>query len=100
MIPQSSYAPPTTPTESPVPAQASLTESARDLRQQIGRNLLRLRRNRRVTLKQLSRRTGLSTHLLDHFELGKSEIELRQILTIAQALKIDWRDLLMEEREG
>ena len=82
---------------SPDPQQ-SLTESARALRARIGGNLLRLRRERRVTLKQLSRRTGLSTHLLDHFELGKSEIELRQILTIARALDTDWRTLLAEER--
>lgn len=83
----------------PAALQRSLTESTRELRRQIGRNLLRLRRERRVTLKQLSRRTGLGTHLLDHFELGKSEVELRQLLVIAQALKSDWRDLLTQEGE-
>ena len=87
------------PETGPAALQRSLTESTRELRRQIGHNLLRLRRERRVTLKQLSRRTGLGPHLLDHFELGKSEVELRQLLVIAQALKSDWRDLLAPEDE-
>lgn len=87
------------PAQIPPSLQQAVTQSARDLRQGIGRNLLRIRRERRITLKQLSRRTGLGPHLLDHYELGKSDIELRQLLIIAQVLDADWRDLL-EEEEG
>lgn len=87
------------PAQIPPPLQQAVTASARDLRERIGRNLLRLRRNRRMTLKQLSRRTGLGMPLLDHFELGKNDIELRQLLMIAQVLGADWRALL-EEREA
>lgn len=87
------------PARIPPPLQQAVTASARDLRERIGRNLLRLRRNRRMTLKQLSRRTGLGILLLDHFELGKNDIELRQLLMIARVLGADWRALL-EEREA
>lgn len=87
------------PAQIPPSLQQAVTQTARDLRQRIGRNLLRLRRERHITLKQLSRRTGLGPHLLDHYELGKSDIELRQLLMIAQVLDTDWRDLL-EEAEG
>ena len=87
------------PARIPPPLQQVVTASARDLRERIGRNLLRLRRTRRMTLKQLSRRTGLGMPLLDHFELGKNDIELRQLLMIAQVLGTDWRALL-EEREA
>lgn len=86
--------------ETSATVQQNLAETARNLRQQIGRNILHLRRDWRVTLKQLSRRTGLGTHLLDHFELGISEIELRHLFLVAQVLKADWRDLLEDEVEG
>lgn len=87
------------PARIPPGLQQAVTESARVLRARIGGNLLRLRRERRVTLKQLSRRTGLGTQLLDRFELGKSEIELRHLLLIARVLESDWRALL-EDGEG
>ena len=63
----------------------------RHLRSTIGRNIQEYRMTRKVTLKKLSRETGIGIARLDGFEMGKYEIRLDHLLIIAKTLKTDIR---------
>jgi len=70
------------------------THLLRHLRQTIGQNIHRLRVQQKLTLSKLARTTGISERLLDHYELGKNEINLMALLRIACALKVEVSALL------
>jgi DNA-binding response OmpR family regulator len=61
---------------------------------EIGRAIRTLRMARRLTLKQLSRRTGLTARLLSRIELASTTANLSDLLRIAQALDCDPTQLL------
>jgi transcriptional regulator with XRE-family HTH domain len=66
----------------------------RKLRSTIGYNIHRLRADRKLTLSHLSSLTGVPVLLLDHYELGKNEIRLDEMLKIACAMKVRFEELL------
>jgi ribosome-binding protein aMBF1 (putative translation factor) len=76
----------------PAPAEAAATEAPRapltyrqqlrQLRRIIGENIRHARTQKRMTLRQLSRTTGIPEHLLDQYELGKNEISIEEIIKI------------------
>lgn len=47
-----------------------------------------------MPLRKLARLTGISELLLDHYELGKNEIALDEMLKIACALNVDITELI------
>lgn len=47
-----------------------------------------------MPLRKLARLTGVSELLLDHYELGKNEIALDEMLKIACALNVDITELI------
>jgi transcriptional regulator with XRE-family HTH domain len=63
------------------------THLLRHLRFTLGQNIHFLRSKQKLPLRKLSRLTGLSEKLLDHYELGKNEIQLDGLLKIACALE-------------
>ena len=65
------------------------THLLRHLRFTIGQNIHRRRAEQKMPLKKLSRLSGVSELLLDHYELGKNEISLDELLKIAWALNVD-----------
>lgn len=70
------------------------TELLRYLRGTIGRNIHRCRSEEKMTLRKLAKLTGVSELLLDHYELGKSEISLDALLRIACALDVELSGLV------
>ena len=70
------------------------THLLRHLRQTIGQNIHHLRVQKKLTLTKLARATGISEHLLDHYELGKNDINLMVLLKIACALEVEVSELM------
>lgn len=59
----------------------------------IGRNIRELRKNRSLTLKQMSRRTKLSVSLLSQIERAESSASVSSLFKIATALDVRITDL-------
>lgn len=70
------------------------THLLRHLRLTIGRNIHQRRSVRKLTLRKLAKLTGISEGLLDHYELGKSEIALDALLKIACVLRVPVAELM------
>lgn len=66
----------------------------RNLRFNIGQNIHRKRSELHLTLTKFSELTGVSPKILDHYEMGKREIELGELLKIAHVLHVRVKDLL------
>ncbi|RZJ46029.1 MAG: XRE family transcriptional regulator [Brevundimonas sp.] len=64
------------------------------LAQTFGRNVRRQRQDRQVTLEALADQVGLSYSYLGEIERGKRNPTLAVVERLANALKIDPRDLL------
>jgi transcriptional regulator with XRE-family HTH domain len=61
----------------------------------IGQNIHRQRAEQKMPLKKLAKLSGVSELLLDHYELGKNEIGLDELLKIACALETTVSDLIV-----
>ncbi len=59
-----------------------------ELHRTIGHNIRRIRKDRDLTLKQLSRRTGLSVSLLSQIERAESSASVSSLYKIAAALGV------------
>lgn len=59
-----------------------------ELHKTIGQNIRRIRKERQLTLKQLSRRTGLSVSLLSQIERAESSASVSSLYKIAVALEV------------
>ena len=70
------------------------TKLIRALRRQIGQNIHNARSRQKLTLRKLSKYTGLSPEMLDKYEVGKEEIDLREIVKISLVLKVNIDQLL------
>lgn len=70
------------------------THLLRHLRFTIGQNIHRRRAQQKLPLRKLARLTGVPERLLDHYELGKNEIGLDELLKIACALEIEIKELI------
>ena len=70
------------------------THLLRHWRFAIGQNIHRQRAKQKLPLKKLAQLTGVSELLIDHYELGKNEIGLDELLKIACALDIDIEALI------
>lgn len=55
----------------------------RHLRFTIGQNIHTARTGQKMTLRKLSRLSGVPEHKLDQYELGKNEIRLEELLKVA-----------------
>ena len=70
------------------------THLLRHWRFTIGQNIHRRRAEQKMPLKKLARLSGVPERLLDHYELGKNEIGLDELLKIACALEVEVRELI------
>lgn len=77
--------------------QNDYTRRLRDLRALVGRNIRNLRTEQKMPLCKLARHTGVPEKMLDHYELGKSEIRLHEILKIALAFGVETLDLMRQD---
>lgn len=66
--------------------------------QPIGKKLLKLRRGKNLTLKNLANETGLSTKYISQVEKGEVTPPVSVLLQLSRALEIDSSILLKEER--
>lgn len=66
--------------------------------QPIGKKLLKLRRDKKLTLKHLANETGLSTEYISQVEKGEKIPPVAVLLQLSRALGIDSSILLQEEK--
>ena len=72
--------------------------SAKKKGQPIGKRLLKLRREKKLTLKHLANETGLTTGFISQVEKGEVMPPVAVILQLSKALEIDSSILLKEEK--
>ncbi|MFW5967402.1 MAG: response regulator [Persicimonas sp.] len=65
-----------------------LTDPEEQLLATIGKNIRRMRKDRDLTLKQMSRRTGLSVSLLSQIERAESSASVSSLYKLARALDV------------
>ncbi len=65
-----------------------LTDPEEQLLATIGKNIRRMRKDRNLTLKQMSRRTGLSVSLLSQIERAESSASVSSLYKLARALDV------------
>jgi transcriptional regulator with XRE-family HTH domain len=68
--------------------------------QSIGKRLMRFRKERKLTLKQLANETGLSVQYISQVEKGEIIPPVSALLQLSRALEVDSSLLLKEERGG
>jgi transcriptional regulator with XRE-family HTH domain len=73
--------------------------AARKKQKPIGKRLLKLRRERKLTLKHVANETGLSSKYISQVEKGEVTPPVSVLLQLSRALEIDSSILLMEERK-
>ena len=67
--------------------------------QPIGKKLFKLRREKKLTLKNLANETGLTTKYISQIEKGEVIPPVAVLLQLSRALEIDSSILLREEKE-
>jgi len=74
--------------------------AARKKRQPFGKRVMKLRRERKLTLKDVANETGLAQAYISSLEKGEVIPPVAVILQLSRALDIDSSLLLKEEQEG
>ncbi len=72
-----------------------INRNAEELHRLIGARLRHIRLEKRISLKQLARRSRVSIHTLDLLECGRGDIRLQTVARITSALDIPPCDLLI-----
>ncbi len=67
-----------------------------DMRHLVGRNFGRLRREKGLTQEQVAERSGFSQQYISGLERGRRNPTLVTLYELAQALGVDFRELLEE----
>ncbi len=67
--------------------------------QPLGKRLMKLRKEKNLTLKNLGNETGLSTNYISQVEKGEVMPPVAVLLQLSRALEIDSGVLLMEEKK-
>lgn len=70
-----------------------------DMRKLVGRNFARIRQERGLTQEQVAERSGFSQQYLSGLEQGSRNPTIVTVFEIAQALGVDYLELL-ENRRG
>lgn len=70
-----------------------LTDPEEQLLATIGKNIRRMRKELNLTLKQMSRRTGLSVSLLSQIERAESSASVSSLYKLARALDVKLTEL-------
>ena len=70
-----------------------------DMRRLVGANVARLRQQRGLTQERLAERCGFSQQYLSGLELGRRNPTVVTVYEIAQALKVDYLELLRPLRD-
>lgn len=69
-------------------------ELLRNERQRIGLNILMRRRKLNLTQNELAEASGISRTQISGMERGKVNFRMEALLAIAEALQVDYQDLL------
>ena len=67
-----------------------------DMRQLVGRNFSRLRRETGLTQEQVAERSGFSQQYISGLERGRRNPTIVTLYELAQAIGVDFRELLQE----
>ena len=69
-------------------------ELLKNERQRIGLNILMRRRKLNLTQNELAEASGISRTQISGMERGKTNFRMEALLAIAEALQVDYQDLL------
>lgn len=72
----------------------TMRDDALRIRRKVGANIRKKRDRLHMPLQILAKKSGIEIGNLDHFELGKSEIDVAHIVRIANALGVTPEELL------
>lgn len=64
----------------------------------IGKTINKIRKDKKITLKELSEQTGLSTGYLSQFERGMTSIAIESLQSISKALEVDMDRFFLKPR--
>lgn len=70
-----------------------------DMRKLVGRNFARLRRERGLTQEEVEERSGFSQQYLSSLERGRRNPTVITVYELAQAMGVDYLDLLKPDGE-
>lgn len=70
------------------------THLLRHLRLTIGQNIHVTRTRQKMTLRYLSKKSGVPELRIDHYELGKNNLDFVHLVKIACTLEVDVKELL------
>ena len=62
----------------------------------IGQNIHNNRMQKKYSLKKLSRLTGLNIETIDCYEMGRTQIHIKELMKISLALRIKLENLLKQ----
>lgn len=68
-----------------------------DMRRLVGRNFARLRRERGLTQEQAAEKSGFSQQYISGLEQGRRNPTVVTVYELAQALGVDYLELLTEQ---
>lgn len=70
-----------------------------DMRKLVGRNFARLRREKGLTQEEIETRSGFSQQYLSSLERGRRNPTVITLYELAQALEIDYMELIRPDGE-
>ncbi len=70
-----------------------------DMRKLVGRNVARLRREKGLTQEEIETRSGFSQQYLSSLERGRRNPTVITLYELAQALEVDYMELIRPDGE-
>lgn len=71
-----------------------------DIRKLVGRNIARIRHEKRLTQEEVEARSGFSQQYLSGLERGKRNPTVMTLYELAQALEVSHVDLVMPDKQS
>lgn len=72
----------------------------RHFRKIVGHNIHKIRERKKMTLRYIAHKSGISIERLDRYELGKNSISLDELVKISCALDTDTSRLVAQTDTG
>ncbi len=69
-------------------------QEAKDLCIKVGKNIRRLRKEKKLTVSEVAYRSGVEPQNFRKYELGRQEMRISMLFRVAEALEVKTSDLL------
>jgi len=75
-------------------------ELLREFYKKLGNNIYKARKERKMSANDLGKRIGVTTKTVRRYELGEIKVSYEKMLSIAQALQVDYDRLYSESKSA